>query len=200
MRAAQGGGDHGPGGHVAPEFVGVEGRLAPPADPLAVVVGVVVQPGVEDEEPGVASGVVDGGHQTDRAAPVLDHQMDVGQVEGGDEVLQRPAVTPDRVPPVVGRLVRAPEAEVVGGHHAVALGHERADPVAVEVGPGGLAVQEQEGAPFGAGGPRVHVVLAQAVGVHQVAGWMVPADALEAGVVGAHHARGPGGAHAQPPA
>ena len=71
------------------------------------------------------------------------------------------------VPVVVDDLVALAEADEVGRDAAVAGGDERRDHAAVEVAPGGLAVeQEHDGrgrAGVGAGGALIEVVDAQAL-------------------------------------
>ena len=66
------------------------------------------------------------------------------QIEPVDEGEDRAAVEVEGVDRLVHRLVRAPEAVEVGRHRAMTGGGEDRDHLAVEVAPGGLAVQAEE--------------------------------------------------------
>ncbi len=103
----------------------------------------------------------EGGHQAqaDQAAPVLAEQHDAGQVQG---------LEPDTHPfhmPLIGvvrarrRLVGAPKADQVRRDATVAPRHQARDDVAVEIGPGGLAMQQQHRRTVAR--PLVHIVQPQ---------------------------------------
>ena len=114
--------------------------------------------GVHDHEPLDAVGVLDGEAEADRPAPVLDDDREVSQVELLDEPRDRAGVEVVGVVLPAERLVGAAEAEVVGRDRARRR-DELGDDGAVEVRPGRLAVQQQDGRP----GALVEVVHAQAV-------------------------------------
>ena len=108
--------------------------------------------GVHDDEAFEAPGFFQGEGQTQEAAPVLDNEGDVGEVEGCDEVEEGEAVVGEGVPGWGGGFVGAAEADEVGADDAAGgsggrvggVGEEGGDHVAVEVGPGGLAVEAEE--------------------------------------------------------
>ena len=81
--------------------------------------------------------------EPDRSAPVLGDQRDVAQVEAGDQAPRPLDVPGERVVGGAHRLVGAAEADVVGRDHPDAAVDEHRHDRAVEVGPGGLAVQQQ---------------------------------------------------------
>ena len=114
--------------------------------------------GVHDHEPRDAVGLLDGEAEADRPAPVLDDDREVAQVELLDEPRDRAGVEVVGVVLAAERLVGAAEAEVVGRDRA-GRRDELGDDLAVEVRPGRLAVQQQDGRP----GALVEVVHAQAV-------------------------------------
>ena len=115
--------------------------------------------GVHDHEPRDAVGMLDGEAEADRPAPVLDDDREVSQVELLDEPRDRAGVEVVGVVLPAERLVRAAEAEVVGRDRARRRASELGDDRAVEVRPGRLAVQQEDGRP----GALVEVVHAQAV-------------------------------------
>ena len=108
--------------------------------------------GVHDDEAFEAPGFLVGKGQTQEAAPVLDDEGDVREVEGGDEVEEGEAVVGECVPGFGGGFVGAAEADEVraddaaggGGGWVGGVGEEAGDHVPVEVGPGGLAVEAEE--------------------------------------------------------
>ena len=90
------------------------------------------------------------------------------------------------VPAAVGRLVRAAEAGVVGADHALPGRHQRRQHLAVEVGPGRLAVEADDRVALA----LVHVVQPQAVDVVPVRLEVVARQAVEA-LVGSAEDLGP---------
>ena len=114
--------------------------------------------GVHDHEPLDAVGLLDGEAEADRPAPVLDDDRELSQVELLDEPRDRAGVEVVGVVLPAERLVRAAEAEVVGRDRPGRRG-QLGDDLAVEVRPGRLAVQQEDGRP----GALVEVVHAQPV-------------------------------------
>ena len=115
------------------------------------------QEGVGGDHPGEAVGVLAHEAQADEPAPVLAHQRDVAQVEPVEEELAHPLdVAGERVVAALGRLVRAPEADQVGRDDLQPGRGEDRDHRAVQVGPGRLAVQQEDHG-------RLRVALAQVV-------------------------------------
>jgi hypothetical protein len=100
--------------------------------------------------------------QPEQSAPVLTHEQDAIQLQPLDESHQHRAVPVERVPRGIGRLVRATEANEVGGHHAHTGAGEHRDHVAVQVRPRRIAVQTQLGH-RGLARALVDVVDAQAI-------------------------------------
>ena len=98
--------------------------------------------GIEDHEPGDAIRALDREPQSDRPAPVLDDDGGIAQVELVGEALDRRKVEVVGVVLDPGRLVRAPEPEVVGRDGASGTRDGR-DHLAIQERPGRLAVQEQ---------------------------------------------------------
>ena len=133
------------------------GEVAPGHEALAHPAG--EEPGVQHHEPRDAVGVLDRPAQPDRAAPVLDDDGDVLEVERVEVAADRLDVAVVRVPALVGRLVGAAEADEVGADHAVPARDEPVEHVPVEVAPARLAVEAEDGRPA----PLVEVVQAQAV-------------------------------------
>ena len=89
------------------------------------------------------SGSFDRESQADRAAPVLNDDCRVAEIELVDEPLDRGVVKVVGVVLDPGRLVRATEAEVVGRDDACDSG-ERRDQLPVEERPRRLAVEEED--------------------------------------------------------
>ena len=106
--------------------------------------------------------------QPERAAPVLDHERQVGEADGVGELRHPVGMRLHRVRRPRQRLVRAPEADEVGSDGAQAVLDEPRHDGAVEIGPGRLSVQQQDG--LGARRPLVDVVHAHAVGQRGVVG------------------------------
>ena len=95
---------------------------------------------VEDHQPRHALGVLDRQAQADRPAPVVHDEGRVAQVEVLEQRRGHLHVAVVGVPAALHRLVRAPEADEVGEHDAVAgVAHGRQH-VAPQEAPGGLAV------------------------------------------------------------
>jgi hypothetical protein len=113
--------------------------------------------------------------EADGAAPVLHDDGRVAQVELLHEPGDRADVEVVGVRLLRERLVRAPEAEVVGGEHAGDRRQLR-DHRAVHVRPGRLAVEEEHRRPFA----LVEVVQAEPVLVDVVRLEGVAGEALEA--------------------
>ena len=123
------------------------GELLPGEEGVARVGVAGGQEGVGRDDPGEAVGVLADQAQADEPAPVLADQRDVAQVEPVEEQLAHPLdVAGEGVVGALGGLVRAPEADQVGGDDLQPGCGEHRDHRAVEVGPGGLAVQEQHDA------------------------------------------------------
>ena len=99
------------------------------------------QPGVEDHEPGHALRVLHRPAQADRPAPVLHHHGRALQSELREQAGDELDVAVVGVPAAVGGLVGAAEAGVVRARSRACPGHQRRQHLAVEVGPGGLAVE-----------------------------------------------------------
>ena len=79
----------------------------------------------------------------------------------------------------VDRLVRAAEAQEIGGDHPVSRRHEDRDHAAVEIAPGRLAVQAEPGPAVARA--DIHIVQPQAIRPPMVGGCMGPArQVLEA--------------------
>ena len=114
--------------------------------------------GVQDHQARDAIGALDGEPQPDRAAPVLDDDGRLAQVELVGEALDRRVVEVVRVVLDPGRLVRATEAEVVGRDRARGAG-DRRDHLAIEECPRRLAVEHEHRIARA----LVHVVHPQAV-------------------------------------
>ena len=95
---------------------------------------------VEDHEARDALGVLDGQAQPDRAAPVVDDEGGVADVEVLEQRRRRRHVAVVGVPPALHRLVGAAEADEVGEDDAMAGVPHRGQDVAPQVAPGGLAV------------------------------------------------------------
>ncbi len=128
--------------------------------------------------------MLDGEAEPDRAAPVLHDHGRVAQVELLDEPDDRRGVEVVGVVLEQQRLVRAPEAEIVGRYRPSGRG-ELGDDLAVEVRPGRLAVEEQHGR----AGALVEVVHAQVALLEVVRLEVVAGQALELlvrGAVGVH--------------
>jgi hypothetical protein len=87
-------------------------------------------------------GMADRHRQPDRAAPILTHQRDAGQVELGDESLHHRRVLGHGVT-VARRRGRQPESRVVQGDAAKPV-LEPVDDVAVQKRPGRIAVQPKK--------------------------------------------------------
>ena len=102
--------------------------------------------GVHDHEPADPVGALDREPEPDRPAPVLDDDGGVAQVELVGEPRDRADVAVVGVVLEPERLVRAAEAEVVGSDRPRRRGQLR-DDLPVEVRPGRLAVQEEDGGP-----------------------------------------------------
>jgi hypothetical protein len=88
--------------------------------------------------------MLDGEPQSDRPAPVVHHHGQRRQGELADEALDRPVVRVVRVPVALDRFVGAPEPEVVGRDDP-RDGRERRDQLAIQVAPGRLAVEQEDG-------------------------------------------------------
>ena len=112
------------------------------AQPLLRRRPAAADPGVHDHEARDPVGLLDREAEPDRAAPVLDDDGGVAQVELLDEPRDRPGVEVVGVVVEPERLVGAAEAEVVGRDRAGGRRQLR-DDLAVEVRPGRLAVQQQ---------------------------------------------------------
>ncbi len=110
------------------------------------------------------------GAQTDGPTPVLDDEGHTLEPQRLGELRRPGNVGPDRMGRRRHRLVRAAEPDQVGGHGPEPTLDQAGHDVPVQVGPGRLAVQQQDG-PRGAGGSLVEVVQAQAVGQGHVAGF-----------------------------
>ncbi len=141
-----------------------QAQASRPARPGSAVCRAVLAATTRRTRPGRAASDA----QTDGAAPVLDDQGDVGQPDVGDELRQPVDMGLDRVRRPGHGLVGAPESDQVRGHGAQPEPGQSGDDRSVQVGPGGLAVQQQDG--LGAGRPLVDVVHAQAVGQRRRSG------------------------------
>lgn len=89
--------------------------------------------------------------EAEEASPVLHHERDVGEVEGRDEVQECFPVVVECVPGLVGGFVGAAEADEIwtddpaaGSGCECCVGEKGGYHAAVEIGPGGLAVQTEE--------------------------------------------------------
>ena len=122
---------------------GVPGAVHRPGKPVGERGVGGVQDRVRGDHPGEPVRLGGQHAEPDRAAPVLGHQGDVVQVETGDQAVQPTDVPGDGVVGVVGRLVRAAEADQVGRDRAQAGVDQHRDDLPVQVGPGRLTVQEQ---------------------------------------------------------
>src|SRR3954469_6665274 len=118
---------------------------------------------VHDHETRDAVGILDREAEADRAAPVLDDERDVLQIELPREARDRLDMAIVGVPLAFGRLVGAAEAEVVR-RDAARDARERRDHLAVEKRPRRLAVQQQDRVTF----TLVEVMHAQSVLVEVV--------------------------------
>ena len=99
--------------------------------------------------------------QADEPAPVLAEERDALEPESGQE-RGRPVHVPlVRVVAPIARLVRPSEPDQVGRDDAMPGVHQRRDHLSIQIRPGGLAVQEQDGRRVL--GPFVQVVHAQPV-------------------------------------
>ena len=125
----------------------------PKAKPLLRRCASRADAGVQDHEPRDAIRPLDGEAEPDWATPVLDDDRRLVEVELVREASDRGEVEVVRVVLDPHRLVRAPEAEVVGREHARGAG-ERRDHLPIEVRPRRLSVQEEDGIT----GPLVDVV------------------------------------------
>ena len=130
------------------------------------------------------------GPEADGPAPVLEHQRRPFEPERLGETCHPLDMGSDGVGCRRRRLVGAAEPDQVGGHGPQAPLDQPGDHTAVEVGPCGLAVQQQHGL-RGVRRPLVHVVHAQAVRQRGVAGLEgIPGQVAEAGIGRAQHLHG----------
>ena len=144
------------------------------AEPLLRRRPAAADAGVHDHEPGDPVGLLDREAEPDRAAPVLDDDGGVAQVELLDEPRDRAEVEVVRVVLEPERLVGAAEAEVVGGDRACGRRQLR-DDRAVEVRPGRLAVEQQHRR----AGALVEIVQTEAVLLDVVRLEVVAGEAVE---------------------
>ena len=99
---------------------------------------------VHDDQAAETLGRFHGQCQAEEAAPILNHQRHVFQIEGAHECEQAVAMEIERVQRVVLRLVRAPEAEEVRRDHAASRRQKVGDHAPIEIAPGRLPVQAQK--------------------------------------------------------
>ncbi len=100
---------------------------------------------VHDQQRRKALGIGHRQGEPDQAAPVPHHQHDVPEVERRDQAEQRVAMEVEGVDRLVRGLVGAAEAREVGRHDPVSGSGEDRDHAPVEVAPGRLAMQAEEG-------------------------------------------------------
>ncbi len=118
------------------------------------------------DDPPDESGALGQQPETERPAPVLHEERHVAEAGGVGELGHPADVPPHGVGGAGQRLVRAAEADQVGRDDAQAVLHQSGDHGAVQVGPGGLAVQHEHR--LGAGRALVDVVQAEPVGQRDV--------------------------------
>jgi hypothetical protein len=168
----------GPLDHEAHRQVGVAlGEVAPGHEALAHAAG--EESGVEDHEPLHAVGVLDRPAQADRPAPVLHHHRRVAHVDRVVSARDQLDVAVVAVPAPVGGLVGASEARVVDAQHPPTRLRERRDHLAVEVGPGRLAVEAHHRLAF----PHIEGVETQPVRLHP-ARLVAPTGEVDEALVG----------------
>ena len=118
----------------------------------------VRQARVRDHHATRQPGILRGETHTDDAAPIVQHHVDVGELQGIDEQGSHPLdVAIHRVVVDVGRLVGHAHADEIRSDHPVARFHQPPDLMTPEVGPGRVAVQQHDDRrPLGVGIDHVH--------------------------------------------
>ena len=156
MAAHQVGADQGGVHHAPGEVAGVElgGRGGP-------------GPGAHHHEGAHAALVAQRAGQAGWTAPVVADHGDAGEVELADQRDEIGGMAIERVGVLAGGFFREAEADHVGDDDAAAGRHDRADDIAVEKAPGGVAVQQHDGIALA----FVHVVHAPAVDLREA--WRV---------------------------
>jgi hypothetical protein len=120
-----------------------------------------VEDGVGGNDPAHQAGDGVEESQSDGATPVLGDEGHLGQADSRRELGQPLDVGRHGVRRPVQRLVGTAEADQIRGHGAQAAGGQAGHHRAVEVGPRGLAVEEEDH--FGIRRPFVDVMQAQPV-------------------------------------